>query len=150
MAKGSLYRTQLFFDRKAVINAVGRANAQALGKAGAFVRRGARSSLRKRKRSSAAGMPPSVHSPEPNLRSIEFAFDKKAGVVVGTIDLPRGSDAPEMAEHGGTTTITRTRYRGGKKVRVKQRARYAARPYMVPALNREMPKFPSLWSNSVR
>jgi len=76
-----------FFDRQAVIERMSRANHKALVKAGAFIRRRARSSLRRRKRISPAGGPPSVHSQDPiaTLRNILFAYDtQQESLVVGS------------------------------------------------------------------
>jgi len=52
----------MFFDRKAVTSAVDRTERRVLSRFGAFVRRGAKSSIRKRKRAAEAGMPPSSHT----------------------------------------------------------------------------------------
>lgn len=51
-----------FFDRKAVLAAVDKATLRVLSKFGAFVRRRAKSSIRKRKKASPPGQPPSSHS----------------------------------------------------------------------------------------
>jgi len=53
---------QLFFDSPKVVRAVDRTTRRVLSKFGAFVRRTARSSIRKRKRISEPGSPPSSHS----------------------------------------------------------------------------------------
>ncbi len=50
-----------FFDRGAVIGALGKGEAQALSKGGAYIRTEARSSLRYRLNPSPVGSPPSVH-----------------------------------------------------------------------------------------
>ncbi len=77
---------KMFFDRRAVIDAVGRANVKVLSHAGAFIQRRAKSSIRKRKRASRPGEPPSSHVG--TLRNlIYFGFD--TGNSVGR----RGSDA---------------------------------------------------------
>ncbi len=80
----------LFFDRATVVREVGKANASALSKAGSFIRRRARSSLRRRKNPSAPGRPPSVHSNSnvATLKAILFAYDSvNQSVVVGPIRL---------------------------------------------------------------
>src|SRR5690606_6172596 len=51
--------TELFFDRKAVTSRVDKATRKVLSRFGAFVRRTARSSIRKRKKTSQPGSPPS-------------------------------------------------------------------------------------------
>ena len=56
---GLRIKTEMFFDRAAVVEAVGRA-AKALSKAGAFIQRRAKSSIRKRKRASLAASRPAA------------------------------------------------------------------------------------------
>ena len=148
---------QMFFDRQAVIDAVGKASARNLSKAGAFVRRGARSSLRRRKRVSLPGTPPSVHSRDPvaSLKNIWFVFDPSSrSVVVGPVKLNgpvrlRGSNRstiPALQELGGVAVVSE-----GPKRRGRQRlATYPKRPFMGPAMQRELPKFTGLWANSVK
>lgn len=123
-----------FFDRPAVEKAVGKANKQNLSKAGAFVRTAARDLIRKRKRISRPGEPPSSH--EGSLRRlILFAFDGKESVVIGPkLFKNQNPTGPSLLEFGG---------RLGKNV-------YQPRPFMGPALEREADKFPDLWANSVK
>lgn len=138
----------MFFDRPAVAKAIGKANARALGKAGAFVRRSARSSLRRRKRASQPGQPPSVHSADSvkTLKNILFAYEPtRKSVVVGPVKLGGGAySVPAVHEHGGGATIRRGRRRRSVAVR------YPKRPYMKPALDKEAPKFATLWAGQVR
>ena len=135
---------QMFFDSKAVTSAVDKATGRVLSRFGAFVRQAAKSSIRKRKKPSAPGSPPSSHvgllrkfiwfSYEPNRRS----------VVIGPARLSYNNrgQAPNLLEYGGTTTI-RLRKR-------KKRVRIRARPYMGPAFEREKAQLPALWKNSIR
>lgn len=159
--------TRLFFDQKKVLQAIGKANAKALSKAGAFVRRGARSSIRRRKAVSAPGSPPSAHSTDKvaTIKNILFAYEPRSrSVVVGPVLLNGRRQAgvvPETLEFGGAVaihekrvgtvwrSIGRRKPRPGQPTRVRQ-ARYRKRPFMGPALEREAPKFPDLWGNSVR
>jgi hypothetical protein len=144
---------QMFFDRQAVIDVVGRANAKNLSRAGSFIRRSARSSLRRRKRVSEPGQPPSVHTQDrvATLKNIWFVFERRrASVVVGPLRLNgstlRGSNrstVPELHELGGSAVLE------SRKKKRRRRARYAARPFMGPAMKRELPKFEGLWANSV-
>lgn len=141
----------LFFDRASVQRAVGPANAKALSKAGAFVRRRARSSMRRRKGPSAPGQPPSAHSRDAvaSLKTILFAYDQRAmSVVIGPV-LLNGSQGsvPALHEFGGVQSIRRPA-RGRRPASVRM-ARYPKRPYMAPALAAEAPNFPSLWADSV-
>ena len=145
---------QMFFDRQAVIDVVGRANAKNLSRAGSFIRRSARSSLRRRKRVSEPGQPPSVHTQDrvATLKNIWFVFERgRASVVVGPLLLNgstlRGSNrstVPELHELGGSAVLE------SRKKKRRRRARYAARPFMGPAMKRELPKFEGLWANSVK
>lgn len=148
----SFDKKRFFFDRQIVIDAVGKANAKNLSKAGSFIRRAARSSLRRRKKISPPGEAPSVHTQDrvATLKNIWFVFDPvQRSVVVGPIKLngsrPVGSNrptVPALHELGGTAVV--------KQRKRRRRARYAARPFMGPAMEREMPKFEGLWANSVK
>jgi hypothetical protein len=133
-----------FFDRKSVVNAVDRAQRSALSRIGAFVRTRARSSMRKRKKSAAAGSPPSVH--EGGIkRLLFFGYDAaNSSVVVGPVTYRKG-DAPNLLEFGGTTTI---KYRSGKS----RSAKYQPFPFMGPALEKEVDAgtIPAQWANSVK
>lgn len=135
----------VFFDRAAVTRSVDAAKRRVLSKAGAFIRTAARTSIRKRKGSAPPGKPP--HSHEGSLRRlILFGYDRaNESVVVGPVGF-KNSVAPRALEHGGTTVVL-SRQRGRLQTR---KVRIAARPYMAPALERERPKLPLLWRNSVR
>lgn len=134
-----------FFDRHVVIAAVDKAKRKVLSKAGAFIRTAARTSIRRRRGSAPPGRPP--HSHEGSLRKlILFGYDRQAdSVVVGPVGF-RNSEAPATLERGGMTTVYRRR--NGRLVG--ERVRIEARPYMGPALDRERPRLPALWRNSVR
>ena len=131
----------VFFDRQAVISAVDAAKRKVLSKAGAFIRQTAKTSIRKRKGTSQPGQPPFSH--EGSLRKfIYFGYDRAAdSVVVGPVGF-KNSTAPAVLEHGGATVVERRGKRSAVKI--------AARPYMWPALEKERPKLPLLWRNSVR
>jgi len=152
MATVGFNKKQLFFDRQIVIDAVGRASAKNLSQAGSFIRQSARSSLRRRKKVSPPGEPPSVHTQDrvATLKNIWFVFDPaRRSVVVGPLKLNgsklHGSNratVPSLHELGGAAVV------GGRKR--KRRAKYAPRPFMGPAMERELPKFAGLWANSVK
>jgi len=136
-----------FFDRKAVRNAVDHAARRVLSKFGAFVRRAARSSIRKRKQASRPGEPPSSHTGL--LRKfIFFGYDlSRRSVVIGPARLnQRIGNAPEALEHGGTSQIAE----GPRRKRRRRKVRIRARPYMGPAMQKELPKLPVMWRDSVR
>lgn len=126
-----------FFDRDAVLKAADRAERKQLIKAGAFVWRRARSLIRKRKRVSKDGNPPSSHTGR-YRKSILFAYEPDRGsVVIGSIASAGGSEVPQLLEFGGSSR------RDGERVT------YDARPHMGPALEAETPNFPDLFAGSI-
>jgi len=140
-------RTQsadIFFNGNRIVRSVQRANRSALMRAGAFIRRRARSSIRKRKSVSDPGKPPSSHTGR--LRGlILFGYDRAAQTVVVGPKATGGRDqAGETLEHGKVVTRRERRRR--------RRMRYRARPFMGPALEKETEagSFPKLWANAVK
>ena len=135
---------QLFFDSPKVVRAVDRTTRRVLSKFGAFVRRTARSSIRKRKRTSEPGSPPSSHTGLLK-RFIFFGYDaQKRSVVIGPERLTqRGrGEAPHLLEYGGTGSVQRK----GKR----RRAKVRARPFMGPAFEKEEPKLAAMWRDSIK
>lgn len=106
----------MFFDRQAVIEALGRANAKALSRAGAFIQRRAKSSIRKRKRASRPGEPPSSHVG--TLRNlIYFGFDTGTrSVVVGPTPVGAIGIVPPTLEYGGPSVVRRNPRRKLRRV----------------------------------
>jgi hypothetical protein len=137
----------MFFDTDRVKRAADTATRKVLSKAGAFIRTAAKSSIRKRKAISAPGQPPSSHTGLLK-RFIFFGYDAdRKTVVVGPMRLNQKiGAAPEALEHGGPSTVVS----GLRGKRRKRRIRIAARPYMGPAMVKEMPKFQGIWAQSVR
>ena len=138
---------EMFFDRGKVRRKTDSATRRVLGKFGAFVRRAARSSIRRRKRTSAPGEPPSSHTGL--LRKfIFFGYDaERRSVVIGPQRLnQKVGDAPHALEHGGISTVVE----GLRGKRKKRRVKLAARPYMGPAFEQEQPKLPAMWRDSVK
>ncbi len=106
--------------------------------------------MRRRRGSAPPGRPPYAH--EGSLRRLLFfAYDPRGdSVVVGPFGFSR-SEAPNVLEFGGRTTVTRRRTRaGGRRVVEKRRVRIEARPYMGPALRKELPNIPKPWASSVQ
>lgn len=134
----------MFFDRQKVISATDRGTRRVLSRFGAFVRQRARTSIRRRKGTSAPGRPPHSHSGLLR-RFIFFGYDpRKRSVVIGPTALSNsGGEAPSLLEYGGTTRI-RDQRTGRSRT-----ARYRERPYMGPSLEAERPKLPQMWRNSV-
>jgi len=171
MSKSAIKR--MFFDRQAVIDAVGAAEAKVFAKGGAFVRRRARSSLRRSSRTSRPGEPPKGKTGK--LRDyVFFSFDPaRRTVLVGPARIvtrnngrdgrPVAGTEPEVLETGGQVTLLEV-LKGGKWLRPTRRDRtqlsrlptryrkvdIAARPFMRPALEAEAARFPELFRNAVR
>lgn len=162
-----------FFDRKVVHDAIGREKRKAISRSLAFVRTRARSLLRRRKKPSLPGKPPSIHSQQYGLKTILFAYDPRIqGGIVGPVKLNqvnmtwRGSQpVPSIMEMGGQVKIHETksfsdgkwyrrdlrrRLRPNQKRRIRS-ANYAPRPFMTPALEIEAEKgnILSPWANVV-
>ncbi len=156
---------QLFFDRPKVQRAVDAARRRVLSKAGAFIRQAAKTSIRKRKGPAPPGSPP--HSHVGLLRRfILFGYDRQTdSVVVGPVGFAR-SNVPHLLEFGGRVRTRTSRlipvgeirrdkrgpFKARKRVRVPAGTTlvYEPRPFMGPALTRELPKFHELWHNSIR
>ena len=133
--------TRLFFDKEAVTSRTDHATRTVLSRFGAFVRRTARSSIRKRKNPAPPGSPPSSHVGLLK-KFILFGYDpREESVVIGPVRLiqkGRG-EAPALLEHGGTALSKRSG----------ARATYRPRPYMGPAFEKERPRLPAMWRDSI-
>ena len=163
---------KVFFDRKKVIDAVDKATRRVLSRFGAYVRQAARTSIKKRKQPSPPGRPPAGHTGLLR-RFIFFAFEpQRRDVVIGPARLhqvsftrsgrPVRGTVPEVLEYGGRVRLlVGKRYDGSwARVDLRRRRRYrqtrmmsvriAARPYMRPALARELPRLPGMWKDSIK
>jgi len=132
--------THLFFDSAKVVRSVDQSTRKVLSKFGAFVRRTAKQSIRKRKTSSAPGTPPSSHTGLLK-RFIFFGYEpQKRSVVIGPTRLTENNrgQAPSILEYGGRTTVD------------KKRVKISDRPFMGPAFEKEKPNLPSMWKDSVK
>jgi len=137
----------LFFDSKKVQSATTKAERRVLSRFGAYVRRSAGSSIRKRKRTSAPGQPPSSHTGLLN-QFIFFAYEpRRRSVVIGPVRLNHKSgEALPALEHGGPVRIV-----AGRRGRRRSRAvMIRKRPFMGPAFEQEKPKLPAMWRDSIR
>lgn len=165
-ALGIRYSARLqFFDRAGVQKQMDAGTRRALSKAGAFVRRRARSSIRKRRRISEPGKPPSAHGPPPNLRTIYFVYEAQtksvvvgpvklnastgglsAGTVPATLELGGSATIEEVSRNNGRTWFRRTsrRRRPGEIYR-RRKLRYKPRPFMGPAVDKERDKAPEMF-----
>ncbi len=133
---------KMFFDRPAVESATSRMGRKVLTRFGGYVRLTAKRSMRRRKKSSAPGSPPSAH--EGSLKkTIFFGYDReRESVVAGPLGF-KGSNAPEILEHGGETTIMRRDKKTGKLVA--KRIKIQPRPFMDPAFEKGRKKLPEFW-----
>ncbi len=152
---GTTISYDMFFDRRGIISKLDRATRRVLSKFGAFVMTGARRSIRKRKKSSAPGKPPSSHVGTLK-RFILFGYDeRRQSVVIGPYPLagPRSTQGPlalSALEHGGPTIIRVEMGRGRKRRKVLKRVNIEARPFMGPAFDAEKPKIAGMWRDSIR
>lgn len=131
----------LFFDRQAVTRGLSQAARKVLSKFGAFVRQRAKTSIKKRKKISQPGSPPSSH--EGSLRKlIFFGYDtNRHSVVIGPVKFKKG-EAPSLLEFGGERTYRR---KSGKV----ERQQYQPRPFMGPAFRAELGDAADLWKDSI-
>lgn len=156
-----------FFDRLAVQKQLADHERNALSQIGAYIRRAARSSIRRRKAVSQPGSPPSAHSTDAvaTIKNILFAYDRsRKSVVIGPVLLHKrhqgvtnSGTIPETLEAGGTVMITERlvgnrwmpsngrRVRPGQKTR-RRRAVYGPRPFMGPAFEKEKPNIPAIFA----
>lgn len=136
--------TKLFFDRRAVTSKVDKATRRVLSRFGAFVRRTAKSSIRKRKNPSPPGQPPSSHTGLLK-KFIFFGYvPQERSVVIGPVRLSQNNrgEAPSLLEYGGFGQVVQY----GKK----RNAFIRERPFMGPAFEKEKPQLPSMWKDSIR
>ena len=106
---------EMFFDSQRVMQAVDAAKRTNLSKQGAFVRTAARSSIRKRKRISEPGQPPSSHTGllrdfiffayEPFTQSVVIGPAKTNQVFFDDDMRPITGTVPEVLEYGGRITV---------------------------------------------
>ena len=154
-----------FFDSDFVKSKVDKATRDVLSKIGSFIWKRAKSSMKPPGKSaktqiSKPGKPPRYHT-RLLKDKIFFSYEERTrSVVIGPIALNlKESGIPALLEEGGTVTRRKRKRafktRKGKRVFELQKAEsvafsYAARPYMGPAKEKELPKLPAMWRNSVR
>lgn len=166
-------RKHLFFDEPAIIRRLDRGTLRFLRTAGGTVRKVARRSIRRRRATSLPGRPPSSHGAGRLRSGIRFGVDPQRDLaVVGPVPY-RARSGPEngaaILEFGSKASIGATDVeapteeelaaapkrdnRGRflkKKRRPRSRVKYAARPYMRPALDTVTPRLPRMWADSFR
>ncbi len=169
---------KMFFDSPKVVRSVDRAAGRVLSRFGAFVRKTAQQSIKKAPfttkkargkarqnfgtKSSQPGKPPYSHTGLLK-KHIYFGYNKRRrSVVVGPTRLNKRDKgaAPALLEYGGKAQRSAVfldweKYlaTGNAKTTVKRwkgTAKYRPRPYMQPAFDKEQPKLPAMWANSVK
>lgn len=134
-----------FFSTEAVTRAIGRAEAAVLSRQGAYVRRVAQRSMRKRPGRSRPGEPPHVHTGLLK-KFLYFVYSRaEHTVIVGPAAFSERSNAPAALERGGTSRTRVTDRRGSLTITIE----IEARPYMGPALVRAKPHFPGFWRDTI-
>lgn len=99
-----------FFDRPAIIEALGAKRAKALSRIGAYVRKVAMQSMRRQKKPTPKGKPPAFHdSATISLRSIQFGWGiKQESLLIGSIKSQSSKSPipiPRLHEKGGTGPV---------------------------------------------
>lgn len=127
------FRTFVFFDDPKVIRATTRAERRVMNRIGSFIKTTARQSfLRKTKKPKPAPPGSAPRSRTGYLkRGIFYGYSiSERAVSIGPVRGGKSAEATAALEYGSST--------------------HRARPYMVPALRKELPKLRGLWRNSVR
>jgi hypothetical protein len=124
---GAGVRTFIRFDDDRIRKLLDREERRNLLRAGAFVRTTMRRLIRKRKRPSAPGQPPSSHVGTLR-RLIFFAFDTASrSVVVGPFSKPPGGSRLDRSVPLGRRTGAEVLEKGGRVMRLFQRSRARGR-----------------------
>ncbi len=120
-------------ETKKVLARTKQGNFKSLAHAGAAIRLTAKRSIRRRKTASPAGQP--SHTRKGQLRgAILYAVEKERGLVVVGPDVTKVGKSASAHEHGG-------RYK---------RQHYPRRPFMGPALEKNLDRLPRMWAGSVK
>jgi hypothetical protein len=157
-----------FFDKPAVTNAVDKARIKVLSRQGALVRKIARNSMRKKKKASAPGQPPRVILGQVK-DFLYFVYDPTTKtVVVGPIKLGDKSEALPTLERGGEMKVSGLLDSRGRFVPLRflpavsrqkllqsgklttRFAKVAARPFMIPALEKAKPYLAGMYKDTVK
>jgi len=141
------FNVKFEFNEDAVLKRAKKTRHAKLRRFGAFVRQTAKTSMRRRKKSSAPGQPPSAHAG--HLRDLMyFAVAPDArNVVIGPVAFHRG-EVPRLLEEGGYATMTKyTRWSDEPYDVV---VHIKPRPFMAPAFQSELAKLPPQWRDSIR
>jgi len=145
MINVNIKQAKIIFREQEVLTPIERAKIRYVSQAGAFIRRDARSSMRRRKKPSPPGKPPRVV--DGRLKKyLFFIVDRQepVAVTVGPASFGPQYDAPRALEFGGV--VTRKTFSRGR-VRSMQ-VELEARPYMQPAYEKTENKLPDLFAKA--
>jgi len=144
----------LRFDSARVQRAMDAATQRALNKAGGWIRKTARRSIRKRKGISQPGQPPHSHAGQ--LRDLLiYGYEPYAKtVVIGPLPFKAG-EAPSLLEFGGAVArqLPHPKRGAARRPGGMRRMVYRKRPFMGPALDKALAQpglVPGFWRNEVR
>jgi hypothetical protein len=135
-----------FFDWKLIQRSMMKSADRVASKFGAYVRTRARSSMKRRNGSSRPGQPPHAHGPGLIKRFLFFATSGPGNVVIGPAKLNKPAPRVLAALESGGDSLLIKRVKGRK---VEQRIQIAARPFMRPAFEKELPSLSKLWRNAL-
>jgi hypothetical protein len=145
------WKARVNFKPAAIRDPVKAANVRNLRKASAKVRRVGRQKIRRRKKRSAPGKPPSAHAPGGSgLKLILYDVDpRKETAVIGPVlfKTSGGAPVPGTLEHGGSIGVEC----GPPDARITVKADIDERPFMGPAHEEVVRngEFAELWKGSV-
>ncbi len=136
---------KMFLDKPKALRYTSAVQRKFMGRFGGYTRSTARRSIRKRKKSSRVGSPPSSH--EGSLRRlIFFGYDRQRNsVVIGPLKF-KSSKIPSVLEHGGHSFALRRNKKTNKLERTRIKIR--PRPFMGPAFDVAKPKIPGFWKSA--
>lgn len=153
MIRMKLDKLKSYFKPELVERAADRAAFQSLRKFGSFVRRTAKTSIKaagKRRQVSRPGQPP--RSITGLLKRLIFFIiePEKQNVVIGPAlansksNVRNDGTIPETLERGGRVTFLARKKRKARTVTI------APRPFMGPAMEKELPKWKGIWADSIK
>ncbi len=136
--------TGVILNTRKIQKAAERAERRVLSRFGFLTRQAAQRSVKRRKKVSAAGQPPSSHTGALR-RFILYAYQRATrSVIIGPKRLGNkggGGRAPAALEYGGRSATADKRPRAIK---------IRPRPTMGPAFKETKPQLRSLWHNSIK
>lgn len=133
---------KMFFEWDKVLKAEKNSAYSILSNLGAKIWRRAKTSIKPSKKTSLPGKPPRSHTG--TLRDlILFAYDEShRSTLVGPTLSNRPTGAPATLEYGGEVMM---------EIHGQMERKYIKqRPYMYPAMEKELAKMPPMWRNSIR